>query len=77
MRCCGQERMALRTKSSSRGALKPRAHRVLLEYSGQVELALAGEASGIRYVFAEAGARQLVDVRDAAALLQRRVLRRL
>lgn len=73
MTCCGSKRQQVVRNANLIPSLGPDAGAsgnsspVLLVYTGTAELVVVG-ASGRRYRFAERGARQSVEPRDAAAL---------
>ncbi|MEZ4415435.1 MAG: hypothetical protein R3E10_06745 [Gemmatimonadota bacterium] len=66
MSCCGGHRASPRTETPT--SIPIRREHVLYEYLGTGPLTLYGPITGARYHFAGAGARVLVDGRDAGTL---------
>ena len=71
MSCCGSARSR---STNLPAAAQPRAT-VLFEYTGKTALSIVGPGSRTAYRFDRAGARALVDRRDAAYLARVPVLR--
>jgi hypothetical protein len=85
MSCCGKARTSVIVQSSTRpeplarpapSSLQASTAGQLVEYVGSTGLTVRGPASGHVYRFANAGARMLVDGRDAPFLLAIPVLKK-
>jgi hypothetical protein len=73
MSCCG----SARSRSATFPSVTPMRAMVLFEYTGKTALSIVGPGSRIAYRFDRAGARALVDRRDAVHFAQVPVLRRI
>jgi len=69
--CCGQKRSALKANGASNPDV------VKLLYSGRYPMNVRGSVSGRLYQFAAQNAVQPVDPRDAIAMTQTRLFRRM
>jgi hypothetical protein len=77
MGCCGSKRAQFNTSSTSLlqrpaapavASMRVGHARPVFMYQGSVPLTLIGRVSGMRYCFAQLGARLAVDPRDAAIM---------
>ena len=67
--CCGQKRSAMKSEST------PDPNAIKLLYRGQYSVQIRGSVTGRVYQFPKSEPVQLVDARDATALMQTRMFR--